>query len=170
MKRFLIVLFLSLLTIYNIEKDNIIVIPKESIRMRVIASSNSQEDIKNKMIIKKGLSKELNNIVKDTKTYEEADYKLNSSYDLIDKTIKKQMKDNNINEKYSISYGYNYFPEKKKGGVIYKAGNYKSYVVTLGKGKGNNFWCVLFPPLCLIDDSNNNHYTLLINDVINRYK
>ena len=170
MKRFLIVLFLSLLTIYNIEKDNIIVIPKESIRMRVIASSNSQEDIKNKMIIKKGLSKELNNIIKDTKTYEEADYKLNSSYDLIDKTIKKQMKDNNINEKYSISYGYNYFPEKKKGGVIYKAGNYKSYVVTLGKGKGKNFWCVLFPPLCLIDDSNNNHYTLLINDVINRYK
>lgn len=155
---------------YNIKKDDFIVIPKESIRMRVIASSNSTEDTKNKMIIKKGLTKELNNIIKDTKSYDEADYKLYNSYDLIDKTIKKQMKDNKINEEYSISYGYNYFPEKKKAGVIYKAGNYKSYVITLGKGKGDNFWCVLFPPLCLIDEKNNNNrFTFLINDVINKY-
>ena len=35
---------------------------------------------------------------------------------------------------------------------MYPAGNYDSLVITLGKGAGSNFWCVLFPPLCLLDN------------------
>lgn len=168
MKKIFILVILAILTLYNVDKRDYVIIPEQSIRMRVIASSNSKEDIKNKIIIKKGLEKELNNIIKDTNSYDEADRKLSNSYDLIDKNIRYQMKENNIKESYTINYGYNYFPEKKKSGVLYKSGNYKSYVVTLGEGKGNNFWCVLFPPLCLIDDNSNN-YSFLIKDILTKY-
>ena len=34
----------------------------------------------------------------------------------------------------------------------YNAGNYESLVIKLGKAKGNNFWCVLFPPLCMVEE------------------
>ena len=54
---------------------------------------------------------------------------------------------------YDINYGQNYFPEKEYKGIIYPEGNYESLVITLGDGIGSNFWCVLFPPLCLIDNS-----------------
>lgn len=54
---------------------------------------------------------------------------------------------------YQINYGDNFFPTKSYKGVLYQAGNYESLVITLGEGAGKNFWCVLFPPLCLLENS-----------------
>ena len=53
---------------------------------------------------------------------------------------------------YDINYGLNYFPEKTYEGKTYPAGEYESLVITLGSGEGDNFWCILFPPLCMIDE------------------
>jgi len=47
---------------------------------------------------------------------------------------------------------WNEFPEKIYKGIRYNAGNYESLVIKIGEAKGNNYWCVLFPPLCLIDE------------------
>ena len=66
-------------------------------------------------------------------------------------TIKDIVEEYNV--PYNINYGNNYFPSKTYKGVMYPAGNYESLVITLGDGVGANFWCVLFPPLCLIDNS-----------------
>ena len=54
---------------------------------------------------------------------------------------------------YQIHYGNNYFPAKYYKGITYPAGNYESLVITLGSGAGKNFWCVLFPPLCLLENT-----------------
>ena len=54
---------------------------------------------------------------------------------------------------YKVNYGMNYFPVKKYDGVTYKEGNYESLVVSIGEAKGNNYWCILYPPLCMIDDN-----------------
>ena len=66
----------------------------------------------------------------------------------------------------------NYFPEKEYKGTIYKEGKYESLVITLGNGQGNNFWCVLFPPLCLLDEEDettNVEYTSLVKEIIDKY-
>ena len=55
---------------------------------------------------------------------------------------------------YNINYGYNYFPTKEYRGIKYKEGYYESIVISIGDAKGDNFWCVLFPNLCLIDTEN----------------
>ena len=71
---------------------------------------------------------------------------------------------------YQINFGTNYFPRKTYKGVIYEAGNYESLVITLGKGLGENWWCILYPPLCLIDENTTTsdvEYRLIIQDILN---
>ena len=83
---------------------------------------------------------------------------------------------NNIIRKYtndfSIYFGNNYFPKKEYKGVMYKEGNYESLIIKLGDAKGKNFWCVLFPPLCMIDESklNDVSYSFLVNELLNKIK
>ena len=84
-----------------------------------------------------------------------------------------EMKHDNYDNNVEVNYGMNYFPEKTYKGVKYKEGEYESLVVTLGKGEGNNFWCVLFPPLCLLeaeeDDTNEVEYTSFVKELIDKY-
>ena len=72
---------------------------------------------------------------------------------------------------YDINFGYNYFPEKEYKGVKYNEGYYESLLVTLGEGKGDNWWCVLFPPLCLIeaDESSDVEYRSIIEEILEKY-
>ena len=87
--------------------------------------------------------------------------------------LEKEMKNDNYDNNVEVNYGMNYFPEKTYKGVKYKEGEYESLVVTLGKGEGNNFWCVLFPPLCLLeaeeDDTNEVEYTSFVKELIDKY-
>ena len=48
--------------------------------------------------------------------------------------------------------GIRYIPEKTYGDITFPAGNYKALNITIGSGQGENWWCVLFPPLCLLDE------------------
>ena len=72
-----------------------------------------------------------------------------------------------------IHYGLNYFPKKEYKGVIYEEGYYESLVVTLGNGNGDNWWCVLFPPLCLLEAQETNtqdvEYKFFVQDLIDKY-
>ena len=78
-----------------------------------------------------------------------------------------------FNVEYTINYGNNYFPEKEYKGVMYPEGNYESLVITLGSGLGENWWCVLFPPLCLLEaeeeETNSVNYTFYIKEVIEKF-
>src|SRR5699024_1256959 len=55
---------------------------------------------------------------------------------------------------FHVEYGSNVnFPEKTYGPYVYPAGEYEAVKITIGEGKGSNWWCVLFPPLCYVDVS-----------------
>ncbi|KAA2302408.1 stage II sporulation protein R, partial [Clostridioides difficile] len=56
-----------------------------------------------------------------------------------------------LNYEYQVELGSVPFPTKLYGGTVYPAGDYEAVRITLGEGKGQNWWCVLFPPLCFID-------------------
>ena len=79
----------------------------------------------------------------------------------------------NEEKNYKIEYGMNYFPKKEYKNVIYEEGNYESLVITLGEGLGENFWCILFPPLCSmekdIEESKNVEYKSIIKELIYKY-
>ncbi len=164
MKKLLIILSI-IITILCINKP--VTIPKESIRFRIIANSDSLEDQTLKKEIVNNLSKELSNTNNLTSLEESRKY-IKRELPLFTEIVNKTLKDNNYNKDFHINYGKNYFPEKTYKNVVYPEGFYESLVITLGDGKGQNFWCVLFPPLCLIDEDNV-EYKSIIKEVIDKY-
>ncbi len=176
MKKIMTIL-LVLITIFiasiNNQENTQIVIPKESIRFRVIASSNSSKDQAEKEIVADNLKVDVMKLLKDANSLEDARKTLSSNINEFKTNIDKTLLDNKINSSYSIDYGSHYFPEKEYRGVHYKAGQYESLVVTLGDGAGKNFWCVLFPPLCLLEaeeiDEDEIKYTSFVKEIIDKY-
>ena len=80
---------------------------------------------------------------------------------------------NNYSDIHNISFGKNYFPSKEYQGVIYPSGEYESLVITLGSGIGKNWWCVMFPPLCLLEAKNNQtddiNYKFYVKEILEKY-
>ena len=151
MKKILILLFIvGIFVTYNDETNY-----ENAIRMRVISNSDSSSDQKIKQEVAKDLNKEISELLKESKSIEETRQLLKTNLNKIDVTTKESLKRQNVNLSYNINYGINYFPEKKLKGKTIEAGEYESLVITLGEGKGSNWWCILFPPLCLLEAKEN---------------
>lgn len=168
MKKVLIVVAILIIIITNKNVDNII-IPESSIRFRVIANSNTLEDQVIKNNISKELSSYLYNLVSNAKSKDEATEIININYLNIKSFIDNYIEDNNINTVYDLSIGRNFFEEKSYKGVKYNSGYYDSIVLSLGNKSGINWWCVMYPPLCLIEENEDVEYTTLIKDMLNKY-
>lgn len=174
MKKLFILSLLSLVIITVINNNyNKVIIPKEAIRFRVIANSNSEYDQINKKEIAKTLSTDIVEILKETSSISDARTTLQNNLTSFEKKAQEVAKSNNYKEDINVDYGTHYFPEKEYKGVTYKEGEYESLVVTLGSGRGENFWCVLFPPLCLLEadeaDTDKIEYKSFIKELIDKY-
>ena len=143
----------------------------DALRIRIIPNSNSAFDQNLKGKVKNKLNITMYDLLKDAESTEEARRIISNSLNLVSRDVKKIMSDENVSYGYNVNYGYNYFPEKEYKGVKYSEGYYESLLVTLGEGKGDNWWCVLFPPLCLIeaDDSEEVEYKSLIDEILKKY-
>jgi stage II sporulation protein R len=62
-----------------------------------------------------------------------------------------ELLEHGYNYTYKVELGIVPFPTKMYGNRVYPAGNYEALRITLGSGLGQNWWCVLFPPLCFMD-------------------
>ena len=147
LKKVIVVLFLVSLAFIFSNHNEEIIIPNDAIGFRVIANSDSVEDQMKKMEIKSAVENKVYALINGENNAIEVRNIIEDNMD----TIKDIVEEYNV--PYNINYGNNYFPSKTYKGVMYPAGNYESLVITLGDGVGANFWCVLFPPLCLIDNS-----------------
>lgn len=171
MKKILIVLVvLTMFLIYNEVKEKPIIIPDTAIRLRVIPNSNTSLDQNMKNQVKKYLEQDTYKKLENINNINDARKIINNNLDNIDKSINNIFKKNNYNMDYNINFGYNYFPEKEYKQVKYKEGYYESIVITIGDGKGDNWWCVLFPPLCLLDNENQDEveYKFLVKELLDK--
>lgn len=167
MKKIIVCLFIVTVLVLVNKEETKIIIPEDAIRFRIIANSNSIEDQKEKIEIRNELEPIIGDILTNSNTKEETKTEINNNLYKINHVIDK------YNTKYNVNYGLNFFPEKNYKGVTYKEGNYESLVITLGDGLGDNWWCVLFPPLCLLEANETNYdditYTSYIQELINKY-
>lgn len=163
MKKICFLLISIIIGVLVYQKSDEIIIPSDAIRVRIIANSNDIKDLYKKKKLKEEITNDLYHLVKESRTSEEASNIIKNNLDNIKDLVLK--KDSTA----KIDYGINYFPKKTYKGVIYPSGDYESLVITLGNGLGDNWWCVLYPPLCLIDDnetSSNVEYRLMIEKVL----
>lgn len=166
MKKIIPILFVFFL-IYGYANKEEILIPTDAIRFRVIANSNDEIDQEVKMKVKEAIEQEVNKLMLEAKNSEEAKKLINENIEHIQQIVNQYTTDN------KISFGVNYFPEKEYHGVTYPSGEYESLVITLGNGVGNNWWCVMFPPLCLLEAKNENtddiNYKFYVQEIIEKY-
>ena len=147
------------------------VIKDESIRLRILANSNTIEDQRIKMEVAKSVQKELYELLKDTKDVKEARTRILDNLETIKKEVETTLQNNDTSLNYRVNYGKNYFPSKNYKGINYNAGEYESLLVSLNQGKGDNWWCILFPHLCLLEAEESNYveYKLLVKEIIEKY-
>lgn len=166
MKKIIICLFVIVVFMLFFTKENV-VIPKESIRYRIVANSNNEIDQYNKLKANEVIFPIINDIMNNSNNIVEARKNINKNIPLIENSL------NDLNIKYKVSFGQNYFPTKTYLNNTYSEGNYESLVIYLDEAKGDNFWCVMFPPLCLIDISRENLdkvvYKSYAKEIINKY-
>ena len=171
--RKLILIILTIVTIYvvyNNVKAEEIVIPNTAIRLRVIPNSNNLLDQEMKAKVKEYLENNLYKNFANINNIDEARIMINNNIPKIEEDITSIFKENNYNMNFKIKYGNNYFPEKEYKGIIYEEGYYESLVVEIGEAKGDNFWCVLFPSLCLLEteETTDVEYKLGVLELINK--
>lgn len=166
----LIIAIITSILIYSEIKKDTVVIPNSAIRLRVIPNSNSAQDQNIKKQVKTYLEKNTYNILKDEKSIKEARKKINENIPVIEENVDRIFKDNNYDVSYNVNYGYNYFPSKTYRGITYKEGYYESIVISIGAAEGDNWWCVLFPNLCLADleQKDNSEYKSWVIETINK--
>lgn len=167
MKKLIIGLFIISVIFVIVNEKKQFLIPDDAIRFRIIANSDSNFDQELKMEIKDKVETKIYNLIRDVKNTDEARNTIKNNLNEIDKIL------NEYDVSYDIKFGDNYFPEKNYKGINYPAGNYESLVITLGNGLGHNWWCVLFPPLCLLDEQenlDNVEYEFYANKIINKFK
>lgn len=170
-----IIILLSIITVIFVSNKTTddLIIPDEAIRVRVIANSNSINDQTVKQTVKNSIEKEITELLVEAKSIDDARNILKLNLNDINKTVERILEKNNYLIDYEVNYGYNHFPQKKYKGVIYEEGYYESIVITLGSGEGDNWWCVLFPPLCLMESNSNDieevEYKSFIKELIDKY-
>lgn len=166
MKKIIYIMLIIITMRLWITKENENLIPSNSIRFRIIANSNSEIDQTTKLLIKKDLEQNLFPKLENSTSPEETEQIIKDNEQVIKSTIEK------YNIPYSINYGLNYFPEKTYKGITYDSGNYESLVISLGEASGNNWWCVMYPPLCLLESNSNNYdeieYKSYIKEIISQ--
>ncbi|QTN00875.1 stage II sporulation protein R [Sediminibacillus dalangtanensis] len=128
------------------------VIPDEAIRLRILANSNSDRDQALKRLIRDRVNADITKWVRDISDIEEARELIQDKLPEIEATVQQVLEEEDSDQTYQVEYGSNVtFPDKVYGSYVYPAGEYEAILITLGAGKGANWWCVLFPPLCFLD-------------------
>ncbi|WP_112182209.1 stage II sporulation protein R [Paraliobacillus zengyii] len=131
------------------------VIPDEAIRLRILANSDQDKDQQIKRLVRDEVNEEITTWVEDLDDIDVARELIESRLDKIEEIVRNTLQAEGIEMSSEVSYGKNVnFPDKVYGSYVYPAGEYEAIMITLGEGKGANWWCVLFPPLCFLDFSN----------------
>ncbi len=156
-KRFLIVLilfsffvFISALSYVNAVSSDI----SDSVfRLHVIANSDSKEDQELKYKVRDALLEYMNKISIDCSSKEDVISLAEKHKDDFYKIAKQTIEENGYDYSVNISIGNFEFPTKTYGDISLPAGFYDALKIEIGEASGQNWWCVMFPPLCFVDVS-----------------
>lgn len=119
------------------------------IRIHVLANSDSKEDQARKLAVRDAILKYTRNRLSLGENREDAKAVLEENLDQLEQVAKKTLEENGSLHEVKIVLGEEYYPTREYETLSLPAGTYLSLQVQIGDAQGKNWWCVLFPPLCL---------------------
>lgn len=119
------------------------------VRLHVLANSNGEEDQAVKLEVRDAILEVTVPLLQDCQTREEAVFRLEENRTLLTDTAQSVLRARGFEDTVYVEMGLENYPTRTYDSLCFPAGEYISMRVSLGKGEGQNWWCCLFPPLCL---------------------
>ena len=121
----------------------------EVVRFHVVARSDSARDQSLKIKVRNGLFSLLEEWFADCETRGEALQTACARKEELELAAEEILQENGCDEQVTVTVEETFFPTKTYGSFSFPAGNYRAVNVRIGEARGKNFWCVLYPALCL---------------------
>lgn len=121
------------------------------IRLHVIANSDSIADQTLKLRVRDAVIEYMND-QKDLVSTADTRAHIEGNLKRLETIAEGVIAAEGYDYKANADIGIRYIPEKTYGDITFPAGNYEALNITIGDGDGENWWCVIFPPLCLLDE------------------
>lgn len=128
-------------------------IKNEIIRFHVLANSDSPEDQDLKIKVRDAIIEHVYEGLESSKSIEESREYLINNKDVIENIAKEVVINSGYNYNINSSLSKENFPDKLYGDILFPQGEYEAFKILIGEAKGQNWWCVMFPPLCFVDET-----------------
>ena len=126
----------------------------ELIRFHVLADNDSPQAQADKLAVKDAVAAFMQKELADSESAAESRAIIQKDMPVMQNIALGVLKERGVtDEKVEVVYGNFYFPLKYYGAFTLPAGEYEAVRIILGEGKGQNWWCVMFPPMCFIGAS-----------------
>ncbi len=140
----------------------------EYLRIHVRADSNEAEAQAVKYLVRDRIVEYLTPIVAECETKQEAMKRLQGALNDISAVASAVLKTEGFSYGASATLTKEQFPTRVYGEYVLPAGEYSALILRLGRGEGDNWWCVVYPPLCFVGGENV-IYKSKIQEIIRRY-
>ncbi|MFU7517490.1 stage II sporulation protein R [Clostridium sp. HCS.1] len=121
------------------------------IRFHVIANSNTEEDQALKLKVRDKVIEFVADSLRESKSLDESRQFIIDNKSNMEDIAKAVINENGYSYNVTSSLSKENFPDKIYGDVVFPQGEYEAYRILIGDAKGQNWWCVMFPPLCFVD-------------------
>lgn len=142
----------------------------EYLRIHIRADSNLEKDQSVKYLVKDAVVELLTPYLAECDTREKAEKTLTKVLPEIERAANAVLERNGFSYKAKARINTEEFPTRVYGGLTLERGFYKALIVNLGSGKGDNWWCVVYPPLCFLNDESDVSYKSKIVEAIEAFK
>lgn len=142
----------------------------EYLRIHVRANSNSEQDQNVKYTVKDGLVCYLTPIVASCESKTEAVCVLGGQVLQLQRVAQTYLRQNGFEYEAKVEIREEWFPTRVYEGYTLPADTYTAIIVELGEGKGDNWWCVVYPPLCFTATPYHVQYKSKILEIIENWK
>lgn len=141
----------------------------EFLRIHIRADSNLDADQSVKYLVKDAVVEYLTPLIAECDTFEKAKVLLTDNLKGITETANGVLKQNGFDYTASAGVKRENFPTRCYGDLVLENGFYDALIINLGSGTGDNWWCVVYPPLCFVQDSSPLVYKSKIKSIIDDF-
>lgn len=141
----------------------------EYLRIHVRAQSNSQSDQQVKYLVKDAIVEYLTPYLAECNTKQKAEQMLAEKLTTLESVANGVLKSNGFDYVASVKLKEEKFPTRVYGDLTLESGFYDALIVELGSGKGDNWWCVVYPPLCFVSNGGSYIYKSKIYAIIEEF-
>lgn len=168
MKRFELSLLLALIFCAAVSllavNDEYDAVRENVLRLHVLANSDSQADQELKLRVRDAIQEHTDEVFSDCADIDEALAAAEKALPELEEAARQVIRDEGYDYSVTVALADSRFPTRTYGGVTLPAGHYNALRVVIGSGQGHNWWCVMFPALCLSDSRGEEELEAVLTD------